>query len=73
MLVSSTVYMKVLGPIVSLQKNPNPRALSAARSPARFGEYVILYVMEFITMLPVPHERFWEVIFQLYLVVALIE
>ena len=65
--------MNVLGPIVSLQKNPNPSALSAARSPARFGANVMLYVIEFITILPVPQERFWEVMFQLYLVVALIE
>ncbi len=56
-----------------MQKNPKPSAFKEERSPASVGVYAIGYVIELITIDPVPHDMFAVVTFQEYLVVALME
>jgi hypothetical protein len=67
------VNKKVLPPIVSVQKKPNPRAFNAARKPERVPLNSTFRVMLLITMVAVPHERSSEVMSHEYFVVALTE
>lgn len=56
-----------------MQKNPKPSAFNEERSPASVGVYESGYVIELITIDPVPQDMFAVVTFHEYLVVALME
>jgi hypothetical protein len=70
---SSCVYKKVLGPIVSVQKKPKPKAFNAANIAGKVGVKLIVYVLPPITILKTPHVISRVSMFQEYFVSAFIE
>ena len=61
----------MLPDIVSVQKNPNPRAFKALKNAANVGANVICNVTLLITIVAVPQLKLSLVISQEYFVVAL--